>query len=296
MQLKKPLSFVEQIEMLISHGMIISDKQYAEDVLNKINYYRFTGYCIHLRKSPRDSSFVAGTEFYTVHKISMFDDEIRNILRQYIEKIEVFSRTQISYTFAVNKCLRPPHDQHYDEGNFYNKEGYRQVMESIKRESEYHKDNLIVKHHKNKYKNKMPLWALVELMSFSNLSKLYNSMYVSERSKIADSFNVSPNTLTNHLHCLSVLRNKCSHAARLYNTKMYPSARFSRNFFRRNPEFKNNSLFSYILVLVRRLPDDDLKASLVQEILQLIEKYYSFIDLNLIGFPSNYKELLSNEI
>jgi abortive infection bacteriophage resistance protein len=292
MQLKKPLTFSEQIEMLISHGMIISDKQYAEEVLNTINYYRLTGYCIHLRQSPKDSTFVSGTDFFTIHKIYQFDDELRSVLRKYIEKVEVFSRTQISHTFAINKCSEPPHNQHYDKHNFYNKEGYKQVMGSIKREFEYHKDSLIVKHHKSKYKNMMPLWALMELISFSNLSKLYNSMYLSERSTIAKAFGVSPDTLTNHLHCLSVLRNKCSHAARLYNTKMYPSARFNSNFLRKNPEFKNDSLFSYVLVLVRRLPDDNLKRSLAREILLLIDKNKEFIDLNLIGFPSNHVELL----
>lgn len=35
-----------------------------------------------------------------------------------------------------------------------------------------------------KYSSKMPLWVIVELMSFSNMSKLYSSMYYSEKDAI----------------------------------------------------------------------------------------------------------------
>ena len=51
-------------------------------------------------------------------------------------------------------------------------------METFSREKNYYKDSLIVKHHKIKYSSKMPLWVIVELMSFSNMSKLYR---ISER-------------------------------------------------------------------------------------------------------------------
>ena len=51
--------------------------------------------------------------------------------RMYIEKAEVYYRTQIAYGFSINKCLEPPHDQHYNESNFYNKEGYKLVADLV---------------------------------------------------------------------------------------------------------------------------------------------------------------------
>ena len=41
MDLKKPLTFDEQLDKLITHGMIISDREKAKDILKKVNYYRF---------------------------------------------------------------------------------------------------------------------------------------------------------------------------------------------------------------------------------------------------------------
>ena len=73
-------------------------------------------------------------------------------------------------------------------------------------------------------------------------------MYISEQNKIAKAVGIGRETLENHLHCISVLRNKCAHAARLYNTEFYPPARFTSEFLRKNSEVRNNSLFAYTLV------------------------------------------------
>ena len=89
--------------------------------------------------------------------------------------------------------------------------------------------------------------------------KLYSSMYYSEKDAIAHMVGIGRDTLENHLHCLSVLRNKCAHAARMYNTDFNPPAKFTTSFLRKHPEIKNNSLFAYTLVLLKRLPDESSK-------------------------------------
>ena len=200
------------------------------------------------------------------------------------------------YGFSIAKCTEAPYDQHYDENNFYNKKGYKEVMENFSREKNYYKDSLIVKHHKIKYSSRMPLWVIVELMSFSNMSKLYSSMYYSEKDAIARMVGVGKDTLENHLHCLSVLRNKCAHAARMYNTDFNPPAKFTTSFLKKHPEIKNNSLFAYTLVLLKRLPDESGKKSLIQTVEAVIDEYKDDIDLNLIGFPEKYLEIMENNL
>lgn len=222
------------------------------------------------------------------------DEMLRNIFRQFLEKIEVYYKTQIAYGFSINKCSMSPFDQHYDENNFDNKKGYNEVINNFYREMNYYHDSLIIKHHKRKYANKMPLWVIVELMSFSNISKLYNSMYFSEKDIIAKSVGIGAKTLENHLHCLSVMRNKCAHAARLYNTEFNPPAKFTTSFLKKHPEIKNNSLFAYILVLLKRLPDKDSKRTLIKMVKDVMDKYKTDIDMSLIGFPNNYLDTMNN--
>lgn len=296
MELKKPLTFDEQLHKLESHGMIIANHEEAKNILKMVNYYRFTGYALQFRKSPSDSRYKEGTTFETVYHLYQVDEILRDTFRKYIEKAEVYYRTQIAYGFSMAKCTKTPYDQHYDENNFYNKKGYREVMDAFDKEKNYYKDSLIVKHHKLKYSNKMPLWVIVELMSFSNMSKLYSSMYYSEKDAIAHTIGVSRDTLENHLHCLAVLRNKCAHAARMYNTEFFPPAKFTSSFLRKHPEIKNTSLFAYVLVLLKRLPDESSKKSLIQCVEKTVSQYKADIDLELIGFPADYLQIMQNNV
>lgn len=296
MNLKKPATFDEQICILEKHGISINNCNHAKDILKFVNYYRLTGYALQFRVSENESLYTGNISFDDVYNIYKADEHLRNLLRLYIEKAEIYYRTQIAYGFAISKCTVPPYDQHYNENNFYDKDGYNHVMVNFGREKDYYKDSLIVKHHKDKYSGKMPIWVMVELMSFSGLSKLYKSMYISEKSEIAKAIGVNYTTLENHLHCLSVLRNKCAHGARLYNTEFYPPAKFTSEFLKRNPEIKNNSLFAYILILLKRLPDKQSKQELIGSVQNLIEQYKNDIDIKLMGFPTNYISVFNNNL
>lgn len=298
MNLKKPLSYDDQLKTLKAHGVGFDNSKEAEykRILGEVNYYRLSGYALQFRMGTNDSNYAKGTSFEQIYDIYKFDDDVRQMIRKYIEITEVYFRTQIAYNFALAKCKNAPHDQHYDRNNYFNKKGFDEVINSFQKEKNYYKDSLIVKHHIQKYSNKMPLWVIVELMSFSNISKLYNTMYYSEKDAIANAVGTGRTMLENNLHCLSVLRNKCAHAARLYNTEFNPPVTLPATFLRKHPEVKNNSLFAYLLVLLRRLPNDKHKNELAQDINKLINKYTGKIDINLIGFPSNYFDLLSEQI
>ena len=82
----------------------------------------------------------------------------------------------------------------------------------------------------------------------------------------------------------------------MYNTDFNPPAKFTTSFLRKHPEIKNNSLFAYTLVLLKRLPDEESKRSLVETVKAVIDEYRNDIDLGLIGFPENYMEIMENNL
>lgn len=225
-----------------------------------------------------------------------FDAELRHLLRKYLEIIETYYKTQISNAFSLEKCVEPPYDQHYNENNYYDKNGFRHIISNFNKERGYYADSLIVKHHEEHYDGKMPLWVMTELMSFSSVSMLYNAMYTSSQKKIARNLNVGYKTLANHLHCMSVLRNKCSHGARLINSRFHPPVRLSRKFLTDHPAVDNDSLFAYLLVLSRRLPSAALRQLFVESLYALIEKYKDVLDLSLLGFPTNYRIIFAKPV
>lgn len=292
--LKRPLSIDEQINKLKSHGMVISDELNVKAFLNKVSYYRFMGYLLQFRNNIEHGQLSQETNFELCCKIYKFDCELRNLLRRYIEIVEVFYRNRIAYCFAMKKCTIAPYMQHYDEKNYYNKAGFNEVMQTFGRQEGYYKDSPIVKHHKNKYDGRYPLWVMTELMSLSNLSKLYSSMYLSDKQDVADIIRgKSVITLENHLHCISVMRNKCAHAARLYNTHFYPPVHFGKKFLRKYSEVKNDSLFAYLLCILKCLNDDINQENFIKDIVGLLERYRDVIDMNLLGIPDDYVKILT---
>lgn len=120
---EKTLTFDEQLDKLIAHGMIVADREKAKDILKRVNYYRFTGYVLQFRQEPSGSDYIEGTTFETVYHLYKVDEILRDTFRRYIEKAEVYYRTQIAYGFSIAKCTEAPYDQHYDKNNFYNKKG-----------------------------------------------------------------------------------------------------------------------------------------------------------------------------
>ena len=122
MNLKKPLTFSEQVEKLNEHGIIIKDaeKKAVEEYLSHVNYYKLTGYTLQFRKEAESSNLATSHTVSEIKKLYDFDADMRQMLRGYLEIVETYCKTQIANSFALEKCMTPPYDQHYNEANYYN--------------------------------------------------------------------------------------------------------------------------------------------------------------------------------
>ena len=294
MDLKKPLSFQQQVDRLMEHGMYVESKPEAAQFLSNVNYYRFTGYALQFR-AENGQDYKKGTSFEHVKELYLFDGELRGILRDALERVEAMLRARIANGFAMAKCSTPPYNGHYDPNNFFRPELHQFVLDTLQKEEKRHGDSLVVKHHQRMYGDRMPIWVMVELLSMSSLSALYRAMYGSEQDTIASSCGKTRVVFANHMHVLSVLRNKCCHGARLYNTVFHPSVQLGRYYLRKHPEVAVDTLFAAILALLRFAPTQDVKEKWCAELCACIQKYRVYMELEYIGFPQNYEQLLRNE-
>jgi abortive infection bacteriophage resistance protein len=294
MDLKRPLTIDEQLDRLIAHGVTIESSEFAKAFLSHNNYYRISGYALQFRDPNNPDDYISGTKFNDIVGIYNFDAELRNILKKYLDVFELYSRTQIAHHFSLAKSVKPPHDGHYDPNNFYVKSSHREIIDSAEKGTAHYADSLFVKHHIKKYNSRMPLWVIVELLSFSDLSKLYSAMFYSEQELIADQMQTVRDTLKNHLHCLANLRNKVAHSARLYNAAPFsPPASIGAVYLKKYPELKTDSLFAYIAALILRLPNVDDKRSLFYAVDNLMKATPPCVDIALLGFPKNYEEIIN---
>ena len=78
----------EQIEILKSKGLEITDYDKTKQILFKENYFFINGYRHLLTSANNNNKFVAGATFDELYAIFIFDRRIRNILFKNILIIE----------------------------------------------------------------------------------------------------------------------------------------------------------------------------------------------------------------
>ena len=103
---KPPTSFEQQLSILESRGMSVPDKQRALHYLAHINYYRLGAYWLPFESDHNGHTFHDGTNFEQVLELYVFDRELRLLVMDAIERIEVSIRTQWAYHFSHKYGLK----------------------------------------------------------------------------------------------------------------------------------------------------------------------------------------------
>lgn len=284
MEVKKFLTFEEQLKHIENKGFIVTDKNKCLDFLNKVNYYNISAYFAPFK--IKDRCYKSNIDFEYIYRMYEFDRQIRALIFSTIEEIELHLRTQLSYYHANHYgALGYLESKNY---NKYHKHNY--FIEKIQKECvKKNINNLIIEHHQNKYNGKIPIWVIVEFFSIGMLSKFYADMKTQDKKVISKQiFNTSFLYLDTWLKCLTILRNKCAHYARLYNTHFVVRPKLDLNFN------KKPYLFEQIIVLKKLYTNVKKWNNNFMVLLSvLMEEYREYINLEDIGFPGNWKEILS---
>ena len=91
---KPAKSFVEQVQLLQSRGMIVDDVQESIFYLQHLNYYRLSAYWLPFELDHKTHQFKPDTKFEDVLRLYIFDRELRLLVLDGIERIEVSVRSQ----------------------------------------------------------------------------------------------------------------------------------------------------------------------------------------------------------
>jgi len=213
---KPPLTFDEQVELLESRGMVIDDLSRAKRYVSQLNYYRLAAYWLPFEETHSPHRFKPDTQFNTVLEHYIFDRELRLLVMDAIERIEVSLRTQWAYYLAHKYG---PH-AHLDpslhvrnRGPWTYTKNVSALVDVVRNSSE------IFIRHFDKYDEQLPpLWAVCEVMTLGQLSRWYSNLnYRQDRNSIAKAYGLDEKILTSFVHHLSIVRNTCAHHGRLWN-------------------------------------------------------------------------------
>lgn len=97
---KGALSYSQKLQRLKDRGMTVRNEAKALHILDKISYHRLSGYGYPYISDRKTNTFATGSKFETVFKLCCFDRELRVMVLNEIEKIEVAVRAHLIYIYA----------------------------------------------------------------------------------------------------------------------------------------------------------------------------------------------------
>lgn len=211
---KPATRYAEQLVILSSRGLIISNTDFATHCLAHHNYYRISAYRFPLSVAGNADQFLPGTTFEQLWALYDFDRQLRQLVLEASKRVEISVRSRWAY--EVGHTLGP---QAYEVASNF-RDAVEHTKTLVKLDEELHRsDEKFVKHFQEIYGSRRPpIWAACEVMSFGQTSKLYDSLIDSSiRQAIASTYGLDEKALTSFLHHLNTVRNTCAHHARLWN-------------------------------------------------------------------------------
>lgn len=225
---QKPRTIEEQIKMLRSRGMHFSSEEYAKGCLSHISYFRLKYYWTDMIDEETEHDFLEDASFDDVIARYNFDRNLRLILFDAIEIIEIALRAKIINHLSQAKDS----GLWYLNGSLFEKKGYYEDMIlDLKCEFERSTEPFAKKYmaqHANWDSESMEgdnpdAWMILEVATFGTLSKMYKNLksQLPQRAIIANEFGLySANELSSWLEAISVLRNIIAHHSRLWNRSL----------------------------------------------------------------------------
>lgn len=283
-KLKEPKTFEQQIDILEARGIRIEDRESAKRILSMINYYRLTAYALQFKL---ENIYIGDIKFDTLYKLYNFDKKMKNLIIGALESIEISIRTYVAYTLAHKYGA----DSYTKSEIFENEKYHSGLMREISKEIKRNYREPFVIHHKEKYNGKFPIWAVIELISFGALSRMYSNLKREDQRIVSrELLGLDYKLLVAGLLHLSYVRNICAHYGRLYNKKFVVFTRLHKKYSKYNVE--GNSLLATILTIKELMPNKDEWEVFKIQLEALIEENENIIDLKLIGFLESWKEIL----
>lgn len=300
MRFTKPaLTVGQQVVKLQGRGLAIEDVAEAEHYLNYIGYYRLSAYALPLQQSGMpDKPFKAGATFRNILNLYRFDRELRLLVMDAVERIEVAARSVIVNEMSIR------HGPHW----FMDAAHFRPASSRFKHHELLNRidkafmipaggnnparphDEVFINHYFTKYNHPYlpPAWMVAETLTLGTWSQVFEHLQVNaERKAIAVHFGVDEQILRNWLHALTYLRNLCAHHSRLWNRQTVIKIEIAN---KHKPFLRvNDRLYAFAVVindLIQRIAPHTGWHHRLDKLLT----DHSFVDPAAMGFPANWRE------
>lgn len=181
---KPYLQVSAQIGVLAGRGLIL-DQSVAAQWLTAVGYYRLSGYWYPWREfvagqRTRSDDFTVGTTLDNVVALYEFDRKLRTLIHDGVERVEVALRAALAdYLGAIDPMA------YEDTVNFrpgWDHAGWLRTVRS--RVARARRTNSAIRHYNAHYVG-IPVWVLVDVLDFADVSMLFEGLPASAQWAVA---------------------------------------------------------------------------------------------------------------
>ena len=283
-------SIQDRLDQLWQRGMAIPHPEKATHFLSHVNFYRLRGYWEPFENRTVNGdrhAFRTGATFDAVIERYEFDRELRPLLLDAFNHIEVSIRTQWAHHLAGVVGGGP--SAHLNPQLFSSR--YYQNLADLHRAYDRHGRGTHHYHFAD-----CPIWAIVEVMSFGQLSRWYGDTCRPVRRLVAGAYGIDERILRAVLRHLAPIRNICAHHERLWDREFITRIAAPKRLggFKDSPGFFNradNGRLYNALVMVAYLTGVIQGGAGWAEGLKTLMNRYPRIPQGRMGFPADWQRL-----
>ncbi len=248
---KPAKSSAQHLQQWRHRGMLIDDEERATRYLSHISYYRLSAYAIpYTQPGSADHLFLPGTRFDNLLSLYVFDRELRLLVLDAIERVEVAVRAQLCNHMSITYGNDP--FWYLDESHFKQEYGHKRLLANLERQLDEERKRLesdlrqldkrrnlsddqrqalsqkvrqetFLRHYLCSYEHPRlpPCWMMVEMLTWGDLSYLYAGLLrAADQKAIARGLGTHAELLLSWLKGINLVRNICAHHARLWNREL----------------------------------------------------------------------------
>jgi len=239
---KAAQSLPDLFAKISSRGLHIDNPAELQCALVNLGYYRIAGYAYPFLVPPSRKTFKSGTAWDQIARLYEFDRELRLLVSDAVERIEVGLRARLVSATTMEPIAAAaipgtpastwgPH-WYLDASRFHPGFNHGRFIAKLEQELGIEHDasgapilpathaEAFITHYYSRYGDPHlpPFWMVAEILTLGSLSSLYRGLGPPHlKLKIAQPFGVTTKVMVSWLHALAHMRNVCAHHGRLWN-------------------------------------------------------------------------------
>jgi abortive infection bacteriophage resistance protein len=143
-----------------------------------ISYYRLSAYCLPFQEADSDHTFRPGATFDDVLTLYVFDRQLRLLILDAIERIEVAFRARMT------QVLGEHHGSHaYTAADIFDdRYNHDWLLKQVEDKCCSVQAETFIRHYREKYRSPSlpPIWMVMEILTFKEVSVLFSKLCLKE--------------------------------------------------------------------------------------------------------------------